>query len=136
MKSRNVILCCDESAAQNGVSKAVDISDKKVIKIEKLSDLDTDEIKKIIAENPDCVIIMEDICKKMKVINEPFVLKDTHTSLIENDNVYQKRKYKESGIVPMLDGKVMPIVRENKKVQRNDPCPCNSGKKYKHCCMK
>ena len=22
------------------------------------------------------------------------------------------------------------------KVGRNDPCPCGSGKKYKHCCMK
>lgn len=21
------------------------------------------------------------------------------------------------------------------KVQRNDPCPCGSGKKYKHCCL-
>ena len=24
----------------------------------------------------------------------------------------------------------------NKKVGRNDPCPCESGKKYKHCCGK
>ena len=24
--------------------------------------------------------------------------------------------------------------REGKKVGRNDPCPCGSGKKYKHCC--
>lgn len=24
--------------------------------------------------------------------------------------------------------------RENRKVGRNDPCPCGSGKKYKHCC--
>ena len=23
-----------------------------------------------------------------------------------------------------------------KKVGRNDPCPCGSGKKYKNCCMK
>ena len=23
-----------------------------------------------------------------------------------------------------------------KKVGRNDPCPCGSGKKYKHCCGK
>ena len=23
-----------------------------------------------------------------------------------------------------------------KKVRRNDPCPCGSGKKYKKCCMK
>jgi len=26
-----------------------------------------------------------------------------------------------------------PIVREGPKVGRNDPCPCGSGKKYKHC---
>ena len=25
-------------------------------------------------------------------------------------------------------------VRNNKKVGRNDPCPCGSGKKYKKCC--
>ncbi|MBR1598815.1 MAG: SEC-C domain-containing protein [Lachnospiraceae bacterium] len=25
-------------------------------------------------------------------------------------------------------------VRSEKKVGRNDPCPCGSGKKYKHCC--
>ena len=26
-----------------------------------------------------------------------------------------------------------PIVRQEKKVGRNDPCPCGSGKKYKNC---
>ena len=25
------------------------------------------------------------------------------------------------------------IVRDGAKVGRNDPCPCGSGKKYKHC---
>ena len=29
-----------------------------------------------------------------------------------------------------------PYVRKEKKIGRNDPCPCGSGKKYKHCCMK
>ncbi|HIZ71748.1 MAG TPA: SEC-C domain-containing protein [Candidatus Atopostipes pullistercoris] len=24
----------------------------------------------------------------------------------------------------------------SKKIGRNDPCPCGSGKKYKKCCMK
>ena len=28
------------------------------------------------------------------------------------------------------------IVRSEKKVGRNDPCPCGSGKKYKFCCGK
>src|SRR4029078_7094618 len=27
-------------------------------------------------------------------------------------------------------------VRSGPKVGRNDPCPCQSGKKYKHCCGK
>ncbi|HEX4928221.1 MAG TPA: preprotein translocase subunit SecA [Burkholderiales bacterium] len=29
--------------------------------------------------------------------------------------------------------KARPIVRPTQKVGRNDPCPCGSGKKYKHC---
>ena len=27
-----------------------------------------------------------------------------------------------------------PVRRETPKVGRNQPCPCGSGKKYKHCC--
>ena len=30
--------------------------------------------------------------------------------------------------------KTRPIVRQEAKVGRNDPCPCGSGKKYKKCC--
>lgn len=26
------------------------------------------------------------------------------------------------------------FVREGRKIGRNDPCPCGSGKKYKNCC--
>jgi preprotein translocase subunit SecA len=26
-----------------------------------------------------------------------------------------------------------PFVRDHRKVGRNEPCPCGSGKKYKHC---
>jgi len=26
------------------------------------------------------------------------------------------------------------VIRNEEKVGRNDPCPCNSGKKYKKCC--
>jgi preprotein translocase subunit SecA len=35
----------------------------------------------------------------------------------------------ESGAV-----KQAPKKRRSKKVGRNDPCPCGSGKKYKQCC--
>jgi len=33
--------------------------------------------------------------------------------------------------------KTRTVIRENnKKIGRNDPCPCGSGKKYKNCCLK
>lgn len=30
--------------------------------------------------------------------------------------------------------KSLPYVRESRKIGRNEPCPCGSGKKYKNCC--
>jgi preprotein translocase subunit SecA len=32
------------------------------------------------------------------------------------------------------ESKKVPVQRKNKKIGRNDPCPCGSGKKYKKCC--
>lgn len=39
-----------------------------------------------------------------------------------------KRLYKEQ--------KESTTIRKGKKIGRNDPCPCGSGKKYKKCCGK
>jgi len=35
-----------------------------------------------------------------------------------------------------VEGSITPttVVRSSAKIGRNDPCPCGSGKKYKHCC--
>ena len=38
----------------------------------------------------------------------------------------------EDGDVAVLE-RPQPFVRAGQKVGRNDPCPCGSGKKYKHC---
>ena len=43
-------------------------------------------------------------------------------------NMFQKGLMK--GLV--IDGQV---IQKNKAVGRNDPCPCNSGKKFKKCCL-
>jgi preprotein translocase subunit SecA len=32
------------------------------------------------------------------------------------------------------NGESQPLKKEGKKIGRNDPCPCGSGKKYKKCC--
>ncbi len=53
-------------------------------------------------------------------------------SLKEWANVYSEEElasfYKEQ--------KTSRTVVKDKKVGRNDPCPCGSGKKYKQCCAK
>jgi hypothetical protein len=43
---------------------------------------------------------------------------------------YQREKEAEG-----LAG-IVPLRTSARKVGRNDPCPCGSGKKYKHCCGK
>lgn len=41
----------------------------------------------------------------------------------------------QSGGGETESGKGVTVRREGKKVGRNDPCPCGSGKKYKKCCL-
>ena len=48
---------------------------------------------------------------------------------IEDYKIRQQQKY----IVQQPKLKNIPI-RKNYKVSANDPCPCGSGKKFKHCC--
>ena len=46
------------------------------------------------------------------------------------DNLLTKERRKELFLTQRKSG---TIVKE-KKIGRNDPCPCGSGKKYKQCC--
>jgi len=45
----------------------------------------------------------------------------------------RSRFLRENGLWYYIDG-VFPEPVESKKVGRNDPCPCGSGKKFKKCC--
>ncbi|MCK5541359.1 MAG: preprotein translocase subunit SecA [Desulfobacterales bacterium] len=53
-----------------------------------------------------------------------------------NPNVQKQEKNKLS--FSHSDGSTLnqPIKNKSEKIGRNDPCPCNSGKKYKKCCGK
>ena len=50
---------------------------------------------------------------------------DEHKGLSGNSN--------EDGGQNKQEEKIQPFVRGKDKVGRNEPCPCGSGKKYKHC---
>ncbi|MDP6769984.1 MAG: SEC-C metal-binding domain-containing protein, partial [Anaerolineales bacterium] len=40
-----------------------------------------------------------------------------------------------SDVMTWIEREKMEWVRRVNSVNRNDPCPCGSGKKYKKCCM-
>lgn len=67
--------------------------------------------------------------------NERYRLINDTISELENwacfKHADQNQKIKPSNNFPFLAN-----VRKVKKVGRNQPCPCGSGKKYKKCCLK
>lgn len=60
--------------------------------------------------------------------------KEKYDSIVkeENKSIVKNISTNENG---KTAAKKEPV-RVEKKVGRNDPCPCGSGKKYKHCCGK
>ncbi len=57
-------------------------------------------------------------------LGEPKEMEDFHKP--------SEQKLTFSGSEP--SAKKKPVKRTEKKVGRNAPCPCGSGKKYKRCC--
>jgi preprotein translocase subunit SecA len=62
-----------------------------------------------------------------------------HIQVRREEEVQQLRKEQEEQPMffgPAEGGAKRPTVKKDRKVGRNDPCPCGSGKKYKKCCGK
>jgi preprotein translocase subunit SecA len=62
-----------------------------------------------------------------------------HIQIRREEEVQQLRKEQEEQPMffgPAEGGAKRPTVKKDRKVGRNDPCPCGSGKKYKKCCGK
>ena len=51
-------------------------------------------------------------------------------------SIYHVNLVKKETATPITSASKGEAVPAGKKVGRNDPCPCGSGKKYKHCCGK
>jgi len=62
------------------------------------------------------------------------IQEDTLRSLfhVRIDNQLERKKVAKIN-EPQGDSTAKPVVKK-KKIGRNDPCPCGSGKKYKKCC--
>lgn len=74
-------------------------------------------------------IILDTLLGYQQFNTEPYTLQ----RLAEFEDMrysHLTKKQKEAEISPIRDSRVNP------KISRNSPCPCGSGKKYKHCCCK
>ncbi|MBE7706680.1 MAG: preprotein translocase subunit SecA [Cyanobacteria bacterium SIG30] len=69
------------------------------------------------------------------VENEPINMpQENHEVETELTKALKTSQTNSSGEKEVKDDK--PYIRKDKKVQRNELCPCGSGKKYKQCCGK
>ena len=60
-----------------------------------------------------------------------------HTSYFKDDDLekaFRNQLLEENRVLRQQIAKEHPYQREQPKLQRNQPCPCGSGKKYKKCC--
>ena len=85
--------------------------------------------------------IQKDVVKILLNIQKAGELKREQTAKItsvaqatlDSINIVSENKQQ----VPQTsDVKRTPVVNQEPKVGRNEPCPCGSGKKYKNCCGK
>ncbi len=83
-----------------------------------------------------------DLVFKMENLNDDFVGSTWIESEARHDEAQsatEAASQQQQGIDASnqpTDKKPEPIRNREKKVGRNDPCPCGSGKKFKQCCMR
>jgi preprotein translocase subunit SecA len=63
------------------------------------------------------------------------MVKEAAPRAVSSENI---RAQQDAAIQGSQQGekKIEPIRNRDKKIGRNEPCPCGSGKKYKNCCMR
>ena len=70
----------------------------------------------------------------ISAIQEETVRRLYSVRLRKNEEVKRERVAKTTSESVGGDGTVKKQPRKVKKIGRNEPCPCGSGKKYKNCC--
>jgi preprotein translocase subunit SecA len=94
-----------------------------------------EEIKRnIVANLFRTTVTPADILRAAKAHEEDFRYFDANTEIPEGATTTGDAPQTEGSFRPRKPVSIAPIIRTEKKVGRNEPCPCGSGKKYKKCC--
>jgi hypothetical protein len=70
--------------------------------------------------------------KTVIVISITYLRIDINHPLARRIEAYQLRRSQQLASQGELS--VSPVLSRGRRIGRNDPCPCGSGKKYKKCC--
>ena len=73
------------------------------------------------------------MCKASLPIAEQEQVRDTELPKTDNRNIKTSREEAEAKPNAPREAQKPQPVHVEKKIGRNDPCPCGSGKKYKNC---
>lgn len=89
----------------------------------------------------------ESVWHSLKILRTEKGGENDSEGVVEFEATYTRKGIRdvhhETGMFKKIDGRwiyssgsvaAMTVVREGRKIGRNEPCPCGSGKKYKHCC--
>lgn len=77
-------------------------------------------IQEEILQEEDNLLSQEELTKQEQRLYE---------EILQSGLLYTKKGREKLGI------KLQPYKREGSKIERNSPCICGSGKKYKNCCL-
>lgn len=118
------------------IKEAIPIIKKKLLKFKKIRDFfdqqSVNELKSVLSElendniNPDHLVPYHRSRKKW----------EEHYEFLAKNSEYTNYEDPIQNYTHMFEDIVMTKVNTIPKTGRNDPCPCNSGKKYKKCCLK
>ena len=72
---------------------------------------------------------LDDVVKDAELVDNP-TDKEITEDEIKDGHIERTAKFQQ-----IWHQSHTPWMRINQKINRNAPCPCGSGKKYKHCCL-
>ena len=97
----------------------------------------------LLIEQSDAIIVADETCSSNRMFNDMIsrIKSDTVERLFKVQLVKEEPVQQRPPPIPQRmslnrgePSRQKPAQRSDKKVGRNDPCPCGSGKKYKKCC--
>jgi hypothetical protein len=100
------------------------------------SNLSADRIKQLIQPNDQPTGVVRAVLASVRSAPQQSALERLMPALMDVWNNTPRHELAGRTPTEMASAARAPSARATPRVGRNDPCPCGSGRKYKHCCLR